>query len=181
MRSCLIATALARQQGLAEDEVSDTFYTALLVHVGCSALSHESAVAIGDDRVLMSTVARTYVAETADIAGTLLPELTRGMSAAQRSRVEQYAVERGREFGRRFDTGSCEVAGTTAKRVGLGPGVERGLREVVESEIARRLVISRRTAEHHVQHIYAKVGVASRAGLALFAHEHQLIAEAANA
>jgi DNA-binding NarL/FixJ family response regulator len=36
-------------------------------------------------------------------------------------------------------------------------------------------VISRRTAEHHVQNIYAKVGVASRAGLALFVHEHHLI------
>ena len=44
-------------------------------------------------------------------------------------------------------------------------------------EIAERLVISRRTAEHHVQHIYAKVGVSSRAGLALFAHEHDLIAD----
>jgi DNA-binding NarL/FixJ family response regulator len=44
-------------------------------------------------------------------------------------------------------------------------------------EIAARLVISRRTAEHHVQHIYAKVGVSSRAGLALFVHEHDLIAE----
>ena len=42
-------------------------------------------------------------------------------------------------------------------------------------EIAERLVISRRTAEHHVQHIYVKVGVSSRAGLALFAHEHHLI------
>jgi DNA-binding CsgD family transcriptional regulator len=48
-------------------------------------------------------------------------------------------------------------------------------------EIAKRLVISRRTAEHHVQHIYAKVGVSSRAGLALFAHEHDLIAETAAA
>jgi DNA-binding NarL/FixJ family response regulator len=47
-------------------------------------------------------------------------------------------------------------------------------------EIATRLVISRRTAEHHVQHIYAKVGVSSRAGLALFAHEHDLISEAPN-
>jgi DNA-binding NarL/FixJ family response regulator len=42
-------------------------------------------------------------------------------------------------------------------------------------EIADQLVISRRTAEHHVQHIYAKVGVSSRAGLALFVHEHELI------
>jgi len=30
MRSCLIATAIARQQGLTEDEVADTFNTALL-------------------------------------------------------------------------------------------------------------------------------------------------------
>ena len=48
-------------------------------------------------------------------------------------------------------------------------------------EIAAQLVISRRTAEHHVQHIYAKVGVSSRAALALFAHEHDLIAEVADA
>jgi DNA-binding NarL/FixJ family response regulator len=48
-------------------------------------------------------------------------------------------------------------------------------------EIAARLVISRRTAEHHVQHIYAKVGVSSRAALALFAHEHGLIADVADA
>jgi HD-GYP domain-containing protein (c-di-GMP phosphodiesterase class II) len=43
------------------------------------------------------------------------------------------------------------------------------------AEIADRLVISRRTAEHHVQHIYAKTGISSRPGLALFAHEHELV------
>ena len=42
-------------------------------------------------------------------------------------------------------------------------------------EIARRLFISRRTAEHHVQHIYAKIGVSSRAAAALFALEHDLL------
>lgn len=42
------------------------------------------------------------------------------------------------------------------------------------SQIARRLVISRRTAEHHVQHVYAKIGVSSRAA-ALFAMEHHLL------
>jgi HD-GYP domain-containing protein (c-di-GMP phosphodiesterase class II) len=132
MRSCLIATALARQLGLDEEEVADTFYTALLMHVGCSALSHETAAAFGDDRTLMRVVARTNVADPADIAGTLLPEVTRGMSPTERSRVEHYATTHGREFGRRFDTGSCEVASATARRLGLGPGVERALREVVE-------------------------------------------------
>ena len=43
------------------------------------------------------------------------------------------------------------------------------------AEIAEQLFISRRTAEHHVQHIYAKVGVSTRASAALFAMEHGLI------
>lgn len=42
-------------------------------------------------------------------------------------------------------------------------------------DIATRLVISSRTAEHHVQDIYARVGVSSRAGAALFAMEHGLL------
>ncbi len=43
-------------------------------------------------------------------------------------------------------------------------------------QIAQRLVISRRTAEHHVQHIYTKIGASSRAAAALFAMEHDLLA-----
>lgn len=43
------------------------------------------------------------------------------------------------------------------------------------AEIARRLTISRRTPEHHVQHIYTKIGVSSRAAAALFAMEHHLL------
>jgi DNA-binding NarL/FixJ family response regulator len=41
--------------------------------------------------------------------------------------------------------------------------------------VAARLVISRRTAEHHVQNVYAKLGVSSRAAVALFAVQHQLV------
>jgi len=37
------------------------------------------------------------------------------------------------------------------------------------------LVISRRAAQHHVQHSHAKVGVSSRAALALYAHEHDFL------
>ncbi len=43
-------------------------------------------------------------------------------------------------------------------------------------QIAQRLVISRRTAEHHVQDVYARIGVSSRAAAALFAMEHDLLA-----
>jgi HD-GYP domain-containing protein (c-di-GMP phosphodiesterase class II)/DNA-binding CsgD family transcriptional regulator len=42
-------------------------------------------------------------------------------------------------------------------------------------EIGRRLGISRRTAEHHVQHIYDKIGVSTRAAAVLFAVEHDFL------
>lgn len=42
-------------------------------------------------------------------------------------------------------------------------------------EIGRRLWISPKTAGHHVQHIYAKIGASTRAAAALFAMEHDLL------
>ncbi|HEX6208638.1 MAG TPA: HD domain-containing phosphohydrolase [Actinomycetota bacterium] len=50
--------------------------------------------------------------------------------------------------------------------------VARGLSN---KEIAERLFISPRTAEHHVQHIYAKIGSSTRASAAVFAMEHDLL------
>ena len=42
-------------------------------------------------------------------------------------------------------------------------------------QIAARLVVSPRTAERHVQDVYDKIGLSSRAGAALYAMEHGLI------
>ena len=42
-------------------------------------------------------------------------------------------------------------------------------------DLAAVLVISPRTAAHHVQHIYDKIGISTRAAAALFAIEHQLL------
>jgi HD-GYP domain-containing protein (c-di-GMP phosphodiesterase class II) len=63
-------------------------------------------------------------------------------------------------------------AGLSDREVEVLRLVARGLSN---REIARRLVVSPRTAEHHVQHIYAKIGVSSRAAAALFAMEHDLV------
>jgi DNA-binding NarL/FixJ family response regulator len=41
--------------------------------------------------------------------------------------------------------------------------------------VAGRLYISPRTAEHHVQHIYTKIGASTRAAAAMFAMEHDLL------
>ncbi|HTT86239.1 MAG TPA: HD domain-containing phosphohydrolase [Acidimicrobiales bacterium] len=41
--------------------------------------------------------------------------------------------------------------------------------------VAERLVISPKTADHHVQHIYAKIGVSTRGAATLFAIEHGVL------
>ena len=48
---------------------------------------------------------------------------------------------------------------------------------MTHSEIAERLVISRKTARNHVEHIYLKIGVSNRALASLFAVRHVLIAD----
>jgi DNA-binding NarL/FixJ family response regulator len=42
-------------------------------------------------------------------------------------------------------------------------------------QVAGQLFVSRKTADNHVQHIYGKIGVATRAGATLFAMEHDLL------
>jgi DNA-binding NarL/FixJ family response regulator len=63
-------------------------------------------------------------------------------------------------------------AGLSDREVEVLRLVARGLSN---REIAQALVVSPRTAEHHVQHIYSKIGVSSRAAAALFAMEHDLV------
>ncbi|MGZ3600813.1 MAG: response regulator transcription factor [Ktedonobacterales bacterium] len=52
-------------------------------------------------------------------------------------------------------------------------GWSRGL---ANRAIARRLIIAEKTVGHHIQHIYNKIGVSTRAAT-LFAMQHELLAD----
>ena len=56
----------------------------------------------------------------------------------------------------------CDVLGLVA----------RGL---ATKQVARQLGISPKTCDHHIQSVYSKVGVSTRAGAILFALEHGLV------
>jgi HD-GYP domain-containing protein (c-di-GMP phosphodiesterase class II) len=47
-------------------------------------------------------------------------------------------------------------------------------RSLTTREIADRLYISAKTADHHIQHVYTKIGVSTRAAAALWAMQHAL-------
>jgi len=64
-------------------------------------------------------------------------------------------------------------AGLTAREVEILRLVARGL---LNKQIAQQLRITPKTVGNHIQHIYAKIGVSTRAAAALFATEHGLLA-----
>jgi HD-GYP domain-containing protein (c-di-GMP phosphodiesterase class II) len=63
-------------------------------------------------------------------------------------------------------------AGLTQREVEILRLLARGL---LNKQIARRLGISPKTVGNHVEHIYAKIDVSSRAAAGLFATEHGLL------
>jgi DNA-binding CsgD family transcriptional regulator len=65
-------------------------------------------------------------------------------------------------------------AGLTAREVEVLRLVACGLSN---KEIAEKLVISRKTAGSHVEHIYAKISASNRASAGLFAMKHGLMAD----
>jgi DNA-binding CsgD family transcriptional regulator len=62
-------------------------------------------------------------------------------------------------------------AGLTGREVEVLRLLARGLSN---KEIASELVISRKTAGNHIEHIYTKIGVSNRARASLFAMKHGL-------
>jgi DNA-binding NarL/FixJ family response regulator len=48
-------------------------------------------------------------------------------------------------------------------------------RGLTKRQVAAALTIAPATADHHVRHIYDKLGVSTRAGAAVFALEHGLL------
>jgi HD-GYP domain-containing protein (c-di-GMP phosphodiesterase class II) len=64
-------------------------------------------------------------------------------------------------------------AGLTEREVDVVALLARGYQT---KQIARALGISAKTADRHIQHAYAKIGVSTRAAATLFAMEHGLVA-----
>ncbi|TIT61037.1 MAG: HD domain-containing protein, partial [Mesorhizobium sp.] len=64
------------------------------------------------------------------------------------------------------------LAGMTAREIEVLRLIAAGL---TAKEAARKLDISPKTADHHIQNVYSKIGVTTRAAAALYAVEHGLI------
>ncbi|HVT65728.1 MAG TPA: HD domain-containing phosphohydrolase [Mycobacteriales bacterium] len=125
------------------------------------------AVAAADSYQAMTSDRPHRPAMSADDAAA---ELRREAAAG---RLDAEAVERVlAAAGHRRVARPALPAGLTAREVDVLRHLATGL---TTRQIAERLVISAKTADHHVQHIYRKIGASTRGAAALFAIEQGLL------
>jgi HD-GYP domain-containing protein (c-di-GMP phosphodiesterase class II) len=77
-----------------------------------------------------------------------------------------------RAAGHRAPARRSWPAGLTGREVEILGLLARG---ASNKQIAQRLVVSPKTVSNHVEHVYAKIGVSSRAAATLYATEHGLV------
>ncbi len=133
IRSCLLATALARRMDLSERDVGAVYYTTLLQHIGCTAYAHETAALFGgDDIAVRAGGAKIDAANPKEALPFLLFELRKGATPLGRARAVIAAISKGQKIDEELARSNCEVAVHMARRLGLGTGVQRGLNEIYE-------------------------------------------------
>ncbi|WP_236981400.1 MULTISPECIES: HD domain-containing phosphohydrolase [Mycobacterium] len=126
LRAALIATRLAERLGLSAEQRDCTYYTTLIMWIGCHADSHEYARWFGDD------IAVRHDSYLVDWSGLpywrfLLGNVGRGQPLLQRLTVMAtlFADARGRLS--ELIHSHCMSAALLADRIGLGPNVQAAL------------------------------------------------------
>ncbi len=146
LRSCALATKLARALDLPTADVQAAFYTALLHHVGCVGYAHETARLFGDELIANIAAGRTDAASTRDTLTTFLPALLRGTRGMERARVVFAAATKGGRWGTEFTTTACEVGRDSARRLGLPEEVQASLFHVYDLWKDKQIPIGARIA-----------------------------------
>jgi HD-GYP domain-containing protein (c-di-GMP phosphodiesterase class II) len=132
---------------------------------------------IGGDRMSMASrvlaTADAYCSAGSDGAGSADSTARWLRDEARQGRLDGDAVEAVLEAaGHQRQVRRQGPAGLTSRQIEVLRLLADGMSN---RDIAERLVISPRTAEHHVQDVYARIGASTRAAAALFAMEHGLL------
>jgi HD-GYP domain-containing protein (c-di-GMP phosphodiesterase class II) len=153
-------------------------------HEKCDGSGYHKRARAGDDELgaCVLAAAEVYVGLTAERADRppispedAATELRRlesaGVLEPRASRAVQVAAGHG-EPNTRAGKRQQNPGGLTRREVEVLRLAARGL---TTNDIAGRLYISPKTADHHIQHIYGKIGVSTRAAAALWAMQHTVV------
>ena len=135
----------------------------------------------GNPAACVLAATEIYVGLTTERADR--PPFSDADAAAELRRLEAQGVIEGRASRAVLvAAGHGEPATRTRKRPQNPGGLSRrevdvlrlAARGLTTRQIADRLFISPKTADHHIQHIYVKIGVSTRAAAALWAMQHEV-------
>jgi len=160
---------------------------AALAHLGASACSHHERLdGSGYPRQAEALNGEANLLATADVLAALTaarphrPAMTLEDAArvltteADQGRLDRRAVSHVIEAAGLSPTppGTTNPAGLTDREVAVLRLLARGS---TNRQVGDALFISPKTVGRHVENIYAKIGVSTRAGAAIFAMEHRLL------
>src|SRR5262245_29915902 len=131
IRSCLVATALARRVGLPESTVRDVFYATLLRHLGCTATTHEEAYLYGPDATALRPLAERSDRGNRRESLALFARIGQGTGLRRLTYVGR-TVRAGSAGDERILRAICEVGSVLADGLHLGPGVADALSQNLE-------------------------------------------------
>ena len=131
IRSCVLATEIARYMGISEPEVACVYYATLLEHLGCTATLHEEVQLFGtDDRGIREVAERTDEGDVRELLA-FLRAVGRGSGLARLGLLTR-AVTAGKETTHAIYRAICEVATQMADRLHLGEDVRTALYQTIE-------------------------------------------------
>jgi HD-GYP domain-containing protein (c-di-GMP phosphodiesterase class II) len=118
--TCLLAVKAGRALGLSEEDLSDTYYLALLRFVGCTADASEAAAGVGGDEIALRTgLAPVLMAEMPEFLSFMLKRFAADQAPLTRLRLVAKELAQGKAGAKRTIAEHCEVAQILATRMGL--------------------------------------------------------------
>lgn len=131
LRSCLVATGLARRMGMDDSAVGNVYYATLLEHLGCTATAHEEAARLGGDELATRPiVSRTDFARPGEVLA-MLRRVGSGRPLASRARAS-IGLMTGESWGQEVMAGVCEVGAAFARQLGMPAVVETSVGQMFE-------------------------------------------------
>ncbi len=133
LRTALLAVRLGADLGYDQPVLSDTYYLALLWHVGCTADAHDFAAWMGgDDIAFRSVSAALPSASMPETLRHMVDNVGKGRPFPQRVGLVTAMLVGGQQRLQKVVANHCDAAVLLAGRLGLRPGVRVGLGQLFE-------------------------------------------------
>src|SRR5512138_427915 len=94
LSSCALSVRLGEALGLAEEELRDVYYQALLRYIGCNAETHMLAAIVGDELALRTEVAAVDTGRPTEVLGLMARFIRQANAGATTLQMAQ-AIARG--------------------------------------------------------------------------------------